>query len=115
MPIQARAISDFDGVVAVAERDKRLRVGTDQEIIVPTVVVPLKFDKFRFASVAACQANGRHCRFGTSVSETHPFGGWHHLLDQLRDLNLDLGRCREMCATPHTPADHYDDPSVCVP
>ena len=89
--VQPRAVRDADRIAAMTERRDWLRVGVDEEVVVPPVVVALELDELRPAGVAARQAQRGHRRLGSGVREPHALGAPNHVLQQLRDLNLDLG------------------------
>ena len=97
-PVQPRAIGDLDRIVPMTQRDGGLRMGIDQKIVEPTVVVPLELEELRLAGEAASQTNGRHGGLGAGVCKSNPLGTGNMLMDQLGDLGLDLCGGREMVA-----------------
>ncbi len=113
-PVEARAVGDLDRIVPVPQRHDRLRVGVYQKVVVPAVVVPLELDEAGPAGVAAGQADGGHRRLGAGVGEAHLLGARHRSLDQLGDLDLDLGGRGEQGALRRRFANRLHDARVRV-
>src|SRR5215472_12579998 len=70
-PVQAGTISDLHRIGPQPESRWRKRVGTDEHVVIPAVVVAFEFENFRTSRNAARQADGRHHGFGACIRETN--------------------------------------------
>ena len=91
--IQAGTVGNLDGIGAQSECGGRQDVRTHEEVVVPTVVVSLEFQKLRPSGHAPRQTNSRHHGFGTGIRKTHALGVRNNTLQHLSHFQFNGRSC----------------------
>ena len=53
VPVQARTVGNFEGIVAMSNRSWGQRIRTHHQVVIPSVIVALELQNFRPASISA--------------------------------------------------------------
>ena len=82
------------GGTGIAERE-RTGPSLDQQAVGMAVVAAFELHDLGAPGIAACEPDRGHRCLGPRRHQPHHFDRWHERAEQLRELDLRLGRCAE--------------------